>query len=395
MSKHLKKNAGRHVLSTLIALLILALVCGVVYYALLRPGSPIMARWAKDTATDQPVEIRTAEPTDAQPTPTPEPPSTVPDTEAPAGEPEEPTGGTEGEEESAHQTEKTGSLSPMVTVTQAPLPADEPAATDEPAITDEPAATEESADAQAAAVTDEPAATEVAAVQVVLEATPEPTPEPEAAEPTPEPVPVDLRYPYYIEVDRGQQVVRVYTVGPDGTYSILARTMICSTDLYGNKPPMGLYRMDGEKLRWMGTVSDTAAQYGTRISSRILFHSITYSMWYANTIEKDAYRALGTNASAGCVRLCCADAKWIYDNVPAGTAVRFMSSARDEELLQQLAVPPLGKSGYDPTDEREENPDFDPSYAESKPEVTPYPGVTPAPTDDWQFDTYVSPGAIS
>ena len=226
---------------------------------------------------------------------------------------------------------------------------------------------------------------------VQVKDTPAPTasPTPTATpEPTPEPTPVDLEYPYYIEVDRGMQVVRVYTIGEDGTYSLLAREMICSTDTFGYKPPQGTYKMNGEKLRWMMSLFGTYAQYATRISGHILFHAVPTTMCYANTLNADDYRALGTNASAGCVRLLCADAKWIYDNVPAGTMVRYVNNPRDEEKLKELAAPPLGSGNWDPTDNCEDNPDYDPSYEASKPLVTPALGVTPAPTEPWTPDVY-------
>ncbi|MBQ2955731.1 MAG: L,D-transpeptidase [Clostridia bacterium] len=213
-----------------------------------------------------------------------------------------------------------------------------------------------------------------------------PTAEPTATpEPTAEPVPVDLELPYYIEVDRGMQVVRVYTIGEDGHYSLLVRQMICSTDRFGYKPKDGVYELDGQKMPWLITlVPDNYAQYATRISRTILFHSVTYSLLYPDTLNKEAYEQLGQNVSAGCVRLLAEDAKWIYDNVPAGTPVRFMSgNERDEELLKQLAPPPLKSGKWDPTDPRENNPDYDPSYAASKPQVTAALGVTPAPTEAW------------
>ena len=208
---------------------------------------------------------------------------------------------------------------PGVTATALPgTPTEEPATPPvegvTPEATDAPSATPEPTHTQPP-VTDTPSPSPTA--------TPTASPTPTATpEPTPEPTPVDLEYPYYIEIDRGMQVVRVYTIGEDGTYSLLAREMICSTDTFGYKPPQGTYKMNGEKLRWMMSLFGTYAQYATRISGHILFHAVPTTMCYANTLNADDYRALGTNASAGCVRLLCADAKWIYDNVPAGTMVR-------------------------------------------------------------------------
>lgn len=223
---------------------------------------------------------------------------------------------------------------------------------------------------------------------------PTPTPEPTATPtPTPEPTPVDLELPYYIEVDRGMQVVRVYTIGEDGHYSLLVRQMICSTDKYGYKPKDGLYALDGERKRWLiSLIPDSYAQYATRISNTILFHSTTYSLLYPDTLNAEAYEQLGQNVSAGCVRLPAEDAKWIYDNVPAGTPVRFMSGTeRDEELLEQLKPPALVSGKWDPTDPRDNNPDYDPSYAARYPEVTPALGVTPAPTEEWTPQVHATP----
>lgn len=274
---------------------------------------------------------------------------------------------------------------PGVTATALPgTPTEEPATPPvegvTPEATDAPSATPEPTHTQPP-VTDTPSPSPTA--------TPTASPTPTATpEPTPEPTPVDLEYPYYIEIDRGMQVVRVYTIGEDGTYSLLAREMICSTDTFGYKPPQGTYKMNGEKLRWMMSLFGTYAQYATRISGHILFHAVPTTMCYANTLNADDYRALGTNASAGCVRLLCADAKWIYDNVPAGTMVRYVNNPRDEEKLKELAAPPLGSGNWDPTDNREDNPDYDPSYEASKPLVTPALGVTPAPTEPWTPDVY-------
>ena len=225
--------------------------------------------------------------------------------------------------------------------------------------------------------------------------TPEPTPTPvptPTPEPTPEPTPVDLELPYYIEVDRGMQIVRVYTIGEDGYYSLLVREMICSTDRFGYKPKNGMYKLDGEKKPWLITlVPGSYAQYATRISNTILFHSVTYELLYPDTLNEEEYYKLGQNVSAGCVRLLAEDAKWIYDNVPPGTPVRFMEGERDEALLERLAPPPLKSGDWDPTDPRENNPDYDPSHSERHPEVTPALGVTPAPTEPWTPQVHATP----
>lgn len=339
MAKHLKKHAGRHVVRTLIAFLLLVLLVGGVYYALLRRENSLTEKLVKAAATATPTA--TLEATD---TPAPTAVPTAVPTAAVTGAPE-----------------STQSVPVQPTATAEPTPG----ATDAP--------------------TAEPTAAPT--VPVTAEPTAAPTDAPTAV-PVDAPA-VELEFPYYLEVDRGQHVVRAYTVGEDGEYSILARTMICTTDIYANKPADGLYRMDGQKMRWgSSTLGENQFQYATRICGKLLFHSINYSLQYPDQIKPESYATLGTSGSEGSVLLLAADAKWIYDNVPAGTPVRFLSTAADDELLKQLAAPALGKSGFDPTDPRDNNPDYDPSYEESKPEVTAFPGVTPAPTDNWDFRTY-------
>ena len=196
--------------------------------------------------------------------------------------------------------------------------------------------------------------------------------------------------PYLIEVDRGMQVVRVYTIDENGGYTLLAREMICSTDSFGYKPPNGTYAMDGERQRWLTTFTPGSyAQYATRITGHILFHSVPYQALRPDALDTEAYAVLGTNASIGCVRLLCADAKWIYDNVPAGTVVKFMTGERDEAKLAELAPPPLASGLWDPTDDNESNPDYSADYENAHPFATPVPNVTPAPTAPWTPDTYV------
>lgn len=336
MAKHLKKNAGRHVVRTLIAFLLLVLLVGGVYYALLRRENSLTEKLVQAAAT----QIPTATP---EATLTPEP------TDLPT---QEPTVQPEITEGAAVQSTSSAEATPIAEMTSAPTQA----------------ATNLPTQAPTSVPTAEPTAT------------PEPTAEPE---------PVELEFPYYIEVDRGQHVVRVYTLDENGEYSILARTMICTTDLYANKPGDGLYRMDGQKMRWGSSLlGENQFQYATRICGKLLFHSINYSLQYPDMIKPESYATLGTAGSEGSVLLLAADAKWIYDNVPAGTPVRFLSTPADSALLESLAAPALGKSGFDPTDPRDNNPDYDPSYEESKPVATPVPGVTPAPTDSWEFRTY-------
>ena len=171
--------------------------------------------------------------------------------------------------------------------------------------------------------------------------------------------------PYYIEVDKGNQVVRVYERG-DGSYTHLIRRMICSTGRWNTKFNDGLYNMNGSRMEWC--LADDHVlwmQYATRINGAFMFHGVPTQGRYADHVKVEYYNKLGTKASSGCIRLLCADAKWIYENVPNGVFVLVAEWARDPAEYGAVYAPPLPVSGtycWDPTDDNPANPYYDPTY---------------------------------
>ena len=77
-----------------------------------------------------------------------------------------------------------------------------------------------------------------------------------------------------------------------------------------------------------------------------------------HTLTRDPYKVsasdfnkLGKPASAGCIRLCIADAKWIYYNVPVGSTV-IISDNEPMPLGKPTVVKmPKNSVGADPTDD--------------------------------------------
>ena len=166
-------------------------------------------------------------------------------------------------------------------------------------------------------------------------------------------------YPYYFEVDRANQVVRVYERGEDNTYSTLIKRMICSTGkAYTPGLDDTLHSLHGSRMVWM----DGVAVYATRIKGHFLFHSVIYHTKNMGDLDADAYRKLGTKASGGCIRLLAGDAKWIYDNVPKGCFVSFVAGTRDVNEFGSVTLPALKSGHWDPTNPSPNNPDFDPTY---------------------------------
>ena len=163
---------------------------------------------------------------------------------------------------------------------------------------------------------------------------------------------------YYIKVNYGAQVVTIYKKDSKGKYTVPVKAMVCSTGTY--TPSGGVYKTPN-RFRWLRMVGDVYGQYCTQIVGDILFHSVPYlEKGNHASLEYWAYDKLGTRASLGCVRLTCADAKWIYDNCKLGTQVEFYSSSNPGPLgkpsARKISSAPSYVRGWDPTDPVSNNP---------------------------------------
>ncbi len=172
---------------------------------------------------------------------------------------------------------------------------------------------------------------------------PQQTPKPTA---TPEPV------PFYLVVDVRNQITTVYGRDEYGGYTVPIRYMICSTGKVGTDSDPGDWVLTGRKSRacyfprWGGY-----ARFWTRINSSIAFHSIIYRNSACTDIKVSSFNKLGGRASHGCIRLTVEDAKWIYDNVGAGTVVhitRQNETEPDEELKYSLKLPTMSAKAVTP-----------------------------------------------
>lgn len=164
-------------------------------------------------------------------------------------------------------------------------------------------------------------------------------------------------YPFYIKVNRQQCCITVYAVDEEGSYTIPYKAMICSTGLY-NRTPAGTFQIS-DKYVWRDLNGGVCGQYASRVYRGVLFHSVPYYSHSKNALCSSKYNKLGEQASAGCIRLTVADAKWIYDNCPSGTTVEIY----DDEDPGPLGKPEAVKidlespnKGWDPTDPDEANP---------------------------------------
>ena len=131
-------------------------------------------------------------------------------------------------------------------------------------------------------------------------------------------------HPYKIYVSRKRQRVEVYMWNDSAEdYTIPYKSFICSTGKKGTETPAGTFFMDtGPAARWHKfTEFNCWAQYAYNIHRNVLFHSVLYKKNDERTLQRSSVSNLGRAASHGCVRLKVEDAKWIWDNCPAGTTV--------------------------------------------------------------------------
>ena len=133
--------------------------------------------------------------------------------------------------------------------------------------------------------------------------------------------------------------------------------MVCSTGVA--TPKSGVYKIQ-YRWEWLRLEGYVFGHYSTQIVGNILFHSVPYLEKNPGTLEYWEYDKLGTYASAGCVRLTVADAKWIFNNCARGTQVEFYSSSNPGPLGKPSAKKISNAEGdlknWDPTDPNPNNP---------------------------------------
>ena len=168
--------------------------------------------------------------------------------------------------------------------------------------------------------------------------------------------------PYYIKINTRANVVTVYKKDSSGNYTIPVKAMVCSTGTFTPpvaKYPKSKYKTTGGKSRWGHLQGNVYGQYTTQIVGNILFHSVPYTGKDPSSLEYWEYDKLGTSASAGCIRLTVADARWVYNNIARGTIVEFYSDSNPGPLGKPSAQKISSNvecRGWDPTDVTDGNP---------------------------------------
>lgn len=162
---------------------------------------------------------------------------------------------------------------------------------------------------------------------------------------------------YAIKVNRQENIVTVYALDEQGYYTVPVRCMKCATADDENTP-LGLFNTS-DRYDWALLLGGVYGQYAYQIHGDILFHSVPYETDANDRLETWEYNKLGTHASMGCVRLCVADAKWIFDNCEYGTQVNIFDSDYYGPMgkpANPYIISDTSNTGWDPTDMTEGNP---------------------------------------
>ncbi len=154
---------------------------------------------------------------------------------------------------------------------------------------------------------------------------------------------------YFVELDLTNKITTVYEKDSKGKYSKIAKQFISTTGLDETPTPEGSFIMNDSRRRFgYFTKFDVYAQYWSNVAGGIYFHSIIYTKPEEGAWTTSSYRALGKQASHGCIRMLVEDARWIYYNCPAGTRGVIVSNPKNEALRQSL-LPKQAAKDYKPT----------------------------------------------
>lgn len=178
---------------------------------------------------------------------------------------------------------------------------------------------------------------------------------------------------FYIEVNRAACTVTIYMYNsetkkydiPVKTCTVCVGRDVSSTGGAGglnentSYTPLGNYSIctNGVSVKYSlkemhepdGSIC--YARWATHIVGNVYFHSIAVGTPSHNALPSYRFNLLGSPASAGCIRMAVADAKWIYDYASTGSKVKIVKGdSKKPGPLGKISMPKSNGVSYDPTD---------------------------------------------
>lgn len=178
----------------------------------------------------------------------------------------------------------------------------------------------------------------------------------------------------YVEVNRAAGCVTVYAYDKDKkayiipvkTFTVSVGRDVSSTgtasslNISTSFTPLGSYSVSSNGAAAKYTLkpmnepdgSVVYARWATHIVGNVYFHAIAVGGQSHYSLNPATYNKLGSPASAGCIRMTVADAKWIYDYVATGSEVNIVmgNSSKPGPLGKSPTITVDSSINYDPTD---------------------------------------------
>lgn len=132
------------------------------------------------------------------------------------------------------------------------------------------------------------------------------------------------------------------SLSTNSSYTPLGNYSICTNGQAAKFTLKPMYEPDGKILY---------ARWATHIVGNVYFHSIAVGSQSHYALSSSTYNRLGSPASAGCIRMTVADAKWIYDYASVGSTVKIIkgNASKPGPMGKNATIKTNGVS-YDPTD---------------------------------------------
>lgn len=129
----------------------------------------------------------------------------------------------------------------------------------------------------------------------------------------------------------------------DSSYTPLGNYSICTNGISVKYTLKEMHEPDGSIVH---------ARWASHIVGNVYFHAIAVGAKSHYSLPSSTYNRLGSPASAGCIRMTVADAKWIYDYASTGTPVKISkgNSSKPGPLGKAAVIKTTGGINYDPTD---------------------------------------------
>ncbi|MCM0649378.1 L,D-transpeptidase [Clostridium swellfunianum] len=127
---------------------------------------------------------------------------------------------------------------------------------------------------------------------------------------------INKKTTYKVDVDLTKQLIFIYKDNKE------LREIKCSTGLIGNadtETPVGNFEIQNKGTFFFSPKYNQGGKYYIKFFSNYLIHSIPTDK-NGNIIEEEKDK-LGVPVSHGCIRVPVEESKWIYDNIPVGSAV--------------------------------------------------------------------------